>query len=208
MYGKGEMGMLVRFKKRQRISGREYDRKKDQGSKERNDSTLNIHSKTASYSKVKVIVLILLSLATFLAISFFSSQQGYQSASTSTRFSKMIVEEWNRIFHLALSEENRNLLIGWVYEPVRKLAHITEYAILAVILYFLVSQFTRKRRTVILMTFLIIFFCASVDEIHQLFIPLRGAKFSDVMIDSLGGLVGISLINLIYDICSDPVKVK
>lgn len=157
-------------------------------------------SNIRDYKKAKISILIILSITTFLTISFFSSQQGNQSALTSTRFSKMLVEEWDRIFHLSLSEENRNLLIGWVYEPVRKLAHITEYAILAVILYFLINQFTRKRRIVILMTFFIIFLLASMDEIHQLFIPLRGAKFSDVLIDSLGGLVGIGLINLIYDL--------
>jgi VanZ family protein len=182
MYGKGEMRMLDKLK---------------------SDRT---GSKIRDYKKAKIFILILLSLTTFLTISFFSSQQGYQSASTSTRFSKMIVEEWNRIFHLALSEDNRNLLISWVYEPVRKLAHITEYAILAIILYFLINQFTRKRRIVILMTFIILFLLASMDEIHQLFIPLRGAKFSDVLIDSIGGLVGISLINLIYDIFSESSK--
>ena len=160
-----------------------------------------------TYSKGKVVFLILIIILLFFVISYFSSQQGTQSKSTSTKFSIFITKEWNEIFHLSLTQENQNNLIVWLYKPVRKFAHITEYALVAVLTYILIRQFTRNRRKMILATILIIACLASIDEIHQLFIPLRGAKVSDVLIDSFGGMVGISLINLLYDIFGRNKKV-
>ena len=161
----------------------------------------------STYSKGKVVILIIIIILLFIIITYFSSQQGTQSKSTSTKLSVLIAKEWNEIFHLSQTQANQNNLILWLYKPVRKLAHITEYALMSVVTFILVSQFTRSRRKMIFTTILIIACLASLDEIHQLFIPLRGAKVSDVLIDSFGGMVGISFINLIYDIFGTNKKV-
>ena len=43
-----------------------------------------------------------------------------------------------------------------------------------------------------------LWFYALCDEFHQLFVPGRGAEFTDVCIDSSGALVGIFLIFLFF----------
>lgn len=75
---------------------------------------------------------------------------------------------------------------------IRKAGHFTEYLILAI----LFLRYRKERGTSgksALYALLFVFLYASSDEFHQSFIPGRGPAFSDVLIDTLGGLIGIIL---------------
>jgi VanZ family protein len=78
---------------------------------------------------------------------------------------------------------------------VRKLGHVTEYAILAALLW---RAFRGGAwRTKMSMLFLVVLascglFAAS-DEFHQSFIPSRTSSFQDVMIDICGALIGLAI---------------
>ncbi|MPM53960.1 hypothetical protein SDC9_100732 [bioreactor metagenome] len=75
---------------------------------------------------------------------------------------------------------------------VRKAGHFTEYLILAI----LFLSHRKERRSAGKSAFcalLFVFLYASSDEFHQSFIPGRGPAFSDVLIDTSGGLTGIIL---------------
>ncbi|WP_319471277.1 VanZ family protein [uncultured Trichococcus sp.] len=75
---------------------------------------------------------------------------------------------------------------------IRKAGHFTEYLILAI----LFLRYRKERGTSeksALYAFLFVFLYASSDEFHQSFIPGRGPAFSDVLIDTAGGLTGIIL---------------
>ena len=75
---------------------------------------------------------------------------------------------------------------------VRKAGHFTEYLILAIL--FLRSQKERESSgKSALFALLFVFLYACSDEFHQAFIPGRGPAFSDVLIDTAGGLTGIIL---------------
>lgn len=76
---------------------------------------------------------------------------------------------------------------------IRKLAHLTEYLILGMLIYNLMREFTLKQ--IILYSCLICTLLASFDEIHQLFVGGRDGKILDVLIDSIGSICGIFLIN-------------
>lgn len=81
---------------------------------------------------------------------------------------------------------------------VRKLAHFTIYLILGSF-YFL--SFERLNKKSICISIILTFLYACTDEYHQSFVPGRGPAFKDVLIDTLGGTVGILLIykfNLYY----------
>ncbi|MEP7015767.1 MAG: VanZ family protein [Verrucomicrobiota bacterium] len=73
---------------------------------------------------------------------------------------------------------------------VRKLGHITEYAILAILLWRAVRGGTRFKTA-----FIAVWFgCAVVgasDEFHQSFVASRTAAVGDVLIDICGALVGL-----------------
>lgn len=71
---------------------------------------------------------------------------------------------------------------------VRKLAHMAEYALLAVL-------YRRPLPADIPAFFLAVLYAAS-DEWHQSFVPGRSACPSDVMVDAAGALLGLWLIRL------------
>ena len=55
-----------------------------------------------------------------------------------------------------------------------------------------------KKRTIISLVLGIIY--ASLDEFHQLFTPGRSAQITDVIIDSMGVMLGILLVMLVIKI--------
>jgi VanZ family protein len=79
---------------------------------------------------------------------------------------------------------------------VRKAAHVSEYAVLAALLYrALVNTILQSR--VLLSAAIVLVVCsiyAMTDEFHQSFVPSRTASARDVVIDSVGALVGMLLI--------------
>lgn len=77
---------------------------------------------------------------------------------------------------------------------IRKCAHVTEYAILAILAYRAVAfgNPTFRNRNVLL-PFLIGVLYAASDEIHQMQYASRGAKAADVVFDTFGVTVGLLL---------------
>lgn len=70
---------------------------------------------------------------------------------------------------------------------IRKTAHFTEYFILFIFIYNVITIYISKRRCIIY-TLALVFLYAGTDELHQYFIPGRSAAFRDVLIDTSGGL--------------------
>lgn len=79
---------------------------------------------------------------------------------------------------------------------IRKLGHLTEYAILATLIWrALRSAENWKRSTLILFTVSLIgcaVFAAS-DEFHQSFVPSRTSSVNDVMIDIFGAGIALAI---------------
>jgi len=79
---------------------------------------------------------------------------------------------------------------------IRKLGHLTEYAILAALLW---RAFGRgitwhlKVSILFLVAWVACAIFAASDEFHQSFVPSRTASPSDVMIDICGALVGLAI---------------
>ena len=72
--------------------------------------------------------------------------------------------------------------------PVRKAAHMTEYLVFYCTvrfgLHFTYRTSNVKRR--LLTALAIVFLYACTDEFHQLFVPGRAGRFTDVLIDCFG----------------------
>lgn len=79
---------------------------------------------------------------------------------------------------------------------IRKSGHFLEYLTLAILMYNALKEFIDKKYIIILTIFLVFLYACS-DEIHQLFVVGREGKFSDVIIDTLGGVVGMLLCKII-----------
>ena len=82
---------------------------------------------------------------------------------------------------------------------VRKCAHLTEYAVLAILFWRALSRPERDEfrnwrwRQAAKALMLVVLYAAS-DEFHQLFVPSREASIRDVFIDSTGAALGLAIV--------------
>jgi VanZ family protein len=78
---------------------------------------------------------------------------------------------------------------------VRKSAHLTEFAILAVLWYGAITVRLSPWRTGIARAaWLLSALYGLSDEVHQSFVPNRSSNWSDVALDSAGALIGLLLL--------------
>jgi VanZ family protein len=81
----------------------------------------------------------------------------------------------------------------------RKFCHLTEYAVLAWLVWRAIHKPARHDRRPWQwgeagLALSVVFAYAGSDEFHQLFVPGRTGLFSDVLIDTCGGAVGLLLL--------------
>jgi len=72
---------------------------------------------------------------------------------------------------------------------LRKIAHVTEYAILTYLLIRALREYDLTNRQVLILSMTIAIFYAMSDEYHQTFILGRKGVYTDVLIDSIGILL-------------------
>ncbi len=81
---------------------------------------------------------------------------------------------------------------------IRKVAHVTEYAVLSL----LVSRSVGIKMNSTIRERLVPAGISSLyalsDEFHQSFVPSRGATYTDVMWDTLGALLGTGILHFIH----------
>ncbi len=128
-----------------------------------------------------------------IMIFVFSSDTGEESTNVSMPLTIHMVEKWNDLFHLDWDEEHILEVAEHTEFYIRKLGHMSEYALLAisVMTACLVSICISGKQLVF--TFLFCVFYACTDEFHQLFVPQRSGRGWDVLIDSAGVFFGILL---------------
>jgi len=93
----------------------------------------------------------------------------------------------------------------------RKCAHVTEYAVLALLFWRALRKPKRNdprpwKWHEATLPVLFVGLYAATDEIHQLFVPNREGKFADVIIDTAGALLGIFLVWFIGRVSRKFVK--
>lgn len=133
------------------------------------------------FEKWRVPITVYAPLFLWIAVIFYlSSDQGSMSATS--QFIRPIL----KFLFPAASEETLQIYHG----NIRKLAHFTEYAILA-FLGFRVFQrpvFERLRRYPYIATVILVTAIAVIDELNQSFEPSRTGSVRDIFIDFSGGL--------------------
>lgn len=134
-----------------------------------------------------------------IVIFAFSAQPAEQSSQTSGSLAYKIAEWQSDLFRLgkteaALSEQAESMQLF-----IRKAAHMTEYALLAVLLYFHFSYYPVRKKQILLLVLGITAGYATTDELHQIFVPGRAGRFSDICIDSLGGILGLLFCHIIKE---------
>jgi len=120
-------------------------------------------------------------------IFIFVSSTDLMSAEHTARF----IGPFLRWFSPAISDT----AIASVQLVVRKCAHLTEYAILAALLYRAFRQ-SRRLRWAAILAFVLAVISAVLDEFHQSFVASRTGSPWDVLIDCVGALAGLAFYRL------------
>ena len=128
-----------------------------------------------------------------IIIFWFSNQPATESSEISGTISYRLVEDTDEIFNWGLTTDQIGNIAGNIEYPIRKAAHMTEYAILAFLLY---KTFIHKQNPLI-KSFIFTALYACSDEFHQLFISGRAGQIRDVCIDSTGALIMLLIIYFI-----------
>jgi len=137
-----------------------------------------------------------------ILIFSFSAQPAVQSDGLSRQVTKIILDIIDNVIPI---EENG---LDQLNSIIRKLAHFGVYLVLGV----LINNAFEKSGVKDLKGFMIsLLFCvlyAISDEVHQLYVPGRGAQVTDVLIDSWGAFVGINMIYWYRHLIKYRVKVQ
>ena len=143
-----------------------------------------------------IVLTLLLVLSLMIMIFCFSAQQAEESDETSGFFVSLILKILVPDFD-SLDSEARSELEHKLSFAVRKTAHITEYAALgfALLLHVLTLQHNKKIRFPRFSAFLVGSLYALSDEVHQIFIPGRSGEGKDVLLDSIGVLLGVLILS-------------
>jgi VanZ family protein len=123
-------------------------------------------------------------LLLWMAFIFFASTVSFSASNTSRIIRPLLL--W---LSPGMSEESLN----FAHFIVRKLAHLTEYAILGLLAARAFSTSSRPilRRQWFLFSLALVALYALADEFHQLFEPSRTGSIYDSLIDITGGLIAL-----------------
>ena len=122
-------------------------------------------------NKINLILVIIWMALIFVMSSFNSTESSNQSG--------FVVNLIINIFNIKNLE-----LLSLI---IRKTAHFTEYLILGLLVSNLIKNYNKKTYIAILICILY----AISDEFHQFFVPGRSCQLMDMIIDSIGSILGI-----------------
>lgn len=153
--------------------------------------------------KIKItitIVAAIMLLFTYTAIFLFSSSDGDTSGELSRRVTGAIISFAERVIGIDLPWNNTEtvVIVDVAESPVRKLAHVIEYAIVGFLSYSIILCWRKSRKKSMVLGVVIVVVSAAADEFHQYFVPGRFGSPIDVAIDTLGGIIGMAIIYMIY----------
>ena len=131
--------------------------------------------------------------------------QGTRPISTSLQSSDYVVYKLMNLLEKvrAYHEEELYRLLHVV---VRKGAHLFEYAMLGSLLYLLFKCFKQREYNCWIYALFLVLLCATMDEFFQSFVG-RTSSVRDVLIDFIGGILGISVISFVT-LCFEKISIK
>ena len=140
---------------------------------------------------IKLVLRLVLLLAVMTAIFLFSSQPSDESQKLSDEFLDML----KPVLNILPEEADEGKII-------RKLAHFSEFMCMGMASAMFFSELflyhpKRLLRSAAVSAAMCVLYAFS-DEIHQLFVPGRASRLTDVFIDSTGAMLGIALVLAYY----------
>lgn len=125
--------------------------------------------------KISLILLVIWMLFIFIMSTFNANESSSQSG--------IIVSFISNIFSI-----NNIEVLSLI---VRKFAHFFEFLVLGILLLNVIINYNKK----IYLAYIFGIIYAILDEVHQLFVMGRSCQLTDILIDSLGIMIGIFVIS-------------
>lgn len=141
-------------------------------------------------------------LLMLLVIFGFSNQNGDTSGGLSQNTSLNIIKTYDTVFQKNWDDAEISAYAEKIEYPIRKIAHVSEYLILAVLVCLPLSVYRLRGKRLFLTAVLLCVCAAAGDEFHQSFIPGRSPAVRDVFIDSIGICLGSGLFTFLLHNCT------
>ena len=127
----------------------------------------------------------------------FSAQEGDLSSSVSYKASCVLVEAADNLFDIGLDDYQVSYYATRINGVTRKLAHMTEYFLLAIAVSFPLYVYGLHGILLMILAGGLCIAFACGDEYHQSFVAGRSPSLKDVGIDSIGVFIGIIVVRII-----------
>ena len=138
----------------------------------------------------------IVSLILWMIVIFsFSSADANKSTGTSDKVITTMIKIKDKITNNETPNNEKEIIVKNSSFYIRKIAHITEYLILGFLIFNLLKQYS-VTNIYYAIGLSILYSCT--DEFHQLFINGRSGSIRDVLIDSIGILIGTYLYKLLF----------
>ena len=144
---------------------------------------------------MKKIISFIVLILWMIVIFSFSSADANKSTSTSDKVITTMIEIKDKITNNETPNNEKEIIVKNSSFYIRKIAHITEYLILGFLMFNLLKQYS-VTNIYYAIGLSILYSCT--DEFHQLFISGRSVSIRDVLIDSIGILIGTYLYKLLF----------
>ncbi|KYH34043.1 VanZ like family protein [Clostridium tepidiprofundi DSM 19306] len=149
-------------------------------------------------NKISIILSWTAVLLWLVIIFSFSAQPATESDGLSKKVTKVIIETVDKVVQIDNDKKSTIDLIQKFDHIIRKCAHFTVYIVLGLLMMNALMRSGVKLFNAFLLAIVFCIAYATSDEIHQLFVPGRGPRATDVLIDSAGAFVGSGVYTLIY----------
>lgn len=133
----------------------------------------------------------LLVIAWMGVIYCFSAQDAELSGRVSGNVCDGIVSTVNDALKMNMTEQEVSAAADRMEHPLRKAAHMFEYAVLGLLSFAFYHGITRKEKRKYLYSVSTVIAYAATDEFHQFFSDGRAATLTDVLIDTSGAVIGL-----------------
>lgn len=137
----------------------------------------------------KAIYLILITIC-LITIFLFSSKNAKESNSTSKNLISQGIIIYEKITNTNIDNK---IVVKKLNYPVRKIAHFTIFLILGIFIYSFIAETKIDKK--VLLSIILCLTCAIFDEIHQIFSLNRTPQILDIIIDVLGSITSITILN-------------
>ena len=144
---------------------------------------------------MKKIISFIVLILWMIVIFSFSSADANKSTGTSDKVITTMIEIKDKITNNETPNNEKEIIVKNSSFYIRKIAHITEYLILGFLMFNLLKQY-RVTNIYYAIGLSILYSCT--DEFHQLFINGRSGSIRDVLIDTIGILIGTYLYKLLF----------